>query len=121
MTSVRNISDGPRGIYTFTGNLDKDERPIPGELVMIDPGKCVNVALMPGEGPGEWFEFDGAPAPGADTFDPEAFIDRNLSDISDEELAALTGDQREAVYLAEIDREKPRKGLTDKLDAMKGE
>lgn len=110
MTSVKNISNGPRGIWGADG-----------VLVMLDPGKSAKVDLPEGEEPGEWFEFDGAPAPESGAFDPEAFIDRNLSDISDEELAGLTDAQREAVYLAEIDREKPRKGLTDRIDAMKGE
>lgn len=50
-----------------------------------------------------------------DTFDAEAFIDRTLDDITDDELLALTPQQIEAVRRAEEDREKPRKGLTDRL------
>jgi hypothetical protein len=51
--------------------------------------------------------------PGA--FNADTFIGRTLDNISDEEIAALTDEQREAVRAAEQDREKPRQGLLDRL------
>lgn len=57
----------------------------------------------------------GGEGPGTAGFDADAFIGRNVSDISDDELANLTNEQRAAVRAAEEDREKPRRGLLDRL------
>lgn len=51
---------------------------------------------------------------GGDTF-AETFINRNLDDISADDIAALTDEQRAAVIAAEKDREAPRKGLLGRL------
>jgi len=60
---------------------------------------------------------DAANAPKTDSdFDAEAFIGRNLDDISDDEIAGLTDEQRAAVRAAEEDREKPRTGLLTRLE-----
>lgn len=50
-------------------------------------------------------------------FDADAFIGRNLDDITDAELAGLTPAQRDAVLAAENDREKPRSTLLSRLNA----
>jgi hypothetical protein len=54
----------------------------------------------------------------ADDFDAETFIGRTLDAISDDELQALTPEQREAVRKAEKDREQPRTGLLTRLDKL---
>ena len=59
---------------------------------------------------------NGEPSEPAPTFDAEAFIGRNLDDISDDEIAGLTAEQRVAVRAAENDREKPRSTLLARLD-----
>lgn len=51
----------------------------------------------------------------ADTFDADAFIARNLDDISDDEIKALSAEDRAAVIAAEKDREKPRTTLLGRL------
>lgn len=55
----------------------------------------------------------------ADTFDAAAFVDRNLDDIADDELAGLSAGDRAAVRAAEDAREGgARIGLTDRLDKL---
>lgn len=51
----------------------------------------------------------------ASTFDSEAFIGRTLDEISDDEIDALSDEDRAAVIAAEKDREKPRTGLLSRL------
>ena len=49
MTKVKNISGGPRGIYT------KDQG-----LVMLEKGEARDLDLADGEDNEDWFSFDGA-------------------------------------------------------------
>ena len=50
-------------------------------------------------------------------FDAEAFIGRGLDDISADEIAGLSADEKAAVIAAENDRERPRVGLLRSLGA----
>lgn len=51
----------------------------------------------------------------AEPFSGDTFIGRNLDDISDDEIAGLTDEQRAAVVASERDREKPRVSLLRRL------
>ena len=59
----------------------------------------------------------GGGAAGADTFDADAVIAGNVDEVVTR-LAGLSPDQLAAVKAAEVDREKPRKGVTDAVDAL---
>lgn len=69
-----------------------------------------------GDGDGAASSDGGATDGGADTgFDPEQVIEGTVAEVT-AKLAALTPEQLEAVRAAEIDREKPRVGVTKAID-----
>lgn len=59
----------------------------------------------------------GGGAAGADTFDADAVIAGTVDDVVTK-LAGLSPEHLAAVKAAETDREKPRKGVTDAIDAL---
>lgn len=67
MARVKNISAGPRGIWSTSG------------LVMIDAGKSATVELAPGDHATDYFEIDGG----------EAGAEPGLSDHTVAELTAI--------------------------------
>ena len=70
---VRNISTGPRGIWTTGG------------LVTLEAGEVRDIDLAEGEDPGEWFEFEEAgknPArPAKGSRKPAGAVDQPESDV----------------------------------------
>jgi len=93
------LDDGTANFLLAQGRISEGTAPALGMAEAI-----------PGDGEsGESGEGDG--------FNADAFIDRNLDDISDEEILALTPEQRAAVREAEADREQPRVTLERRLDA----
>lgn len=63
-------------------------------------------------------EAETASREGGGGFDAEAFVDRNIDDISDDELKALTPEQLAEVRAAEVEN-RNRSTLLERIDAAK--
>lgn len=98
---------------------------VPDDVLLVLQDSTLKVELLPAEGvetsPGPAAADAGAASgPGGDTggaaaFDAEAVIVGKIADI-EASLGTLTAAQLAAVRAAEIDREKPRKGVLELLD-----